>query len=301
MSCTELSDKIKLNYKTIFDYSIKFWSAVAFIAGMFGWEGLPDSLKFINSCVIYKIIFLLLVWMLILIIVVVYVCYFLKNNTIWKNGSGEISIEYNDLFKIAGNVKHRSDKYILAIPVNDAFDIIVDENISNVEYPLVSSNTLHGLWLKYMYRVGSSKEDIEKKIELSLKNIIPVNEYTRQEKTRGNLKSYSIGTVASVSDLNGVNYYLLSISKFDFHNTAHSSPSNIQLAVNRLIEYYNVHGQGYDLYIPVMGAGLSRSDLTKKEALQVIKSTLLANQKNIYGKIHIVIYEKDKNEISIFD
>lgn len=295
-SCTELSDKIKLNYKAIFDYSIKFWSVVAFIAGMFGWEVLPASLQFINACVIYKIISLLLVWGLILIIVAVYVCCFLKNNTIWKQGAGEISIEYNDLFKIARNVK-RSDKYILTIPVNDAFDTIVDENISDIEYPLVSPNTLHGLWLKYMNHVG----DLDKKIELSLKNIIPMNECTHQEKMRGNLKSYSIGTVASVSDFNGVNYYLLAISKFDFHNTAHSSPSNIQLAVNRLIEYYNVHGQGYDLYIPVMGTGLSRSDLTKKEAFQVIKSTLLANQKNIYGKIHIVIYEKDKNEISIFD
>ena len=68
-------EKIKLNYKAIFSYSVKVWSVIAFVAGLFGWEALPTNLLFINECVIYKLIFILLIWATILFFVFICVCY----------------------------------------------------------------------------------------------------------------------------------------------------------------------------------------------------------------------------------
>ena len=49
------------------------------------------------------------------------------------------------------------------------------------------------------------------------------------------------------------------------------------------------YGQGYNLYLPLMGTGMSRINLSYQDSLDLITSTLLENKNLIHGKISIVI------------
>lgn len=297
MIFVDVLHKIRLNLKAIWKLCVFIWSAAAFVAGVVGsWNALPCGLKFIGENIVYKILFLLFIGMVIFVFSYIIICYVIKNNVIWEKGSSAIILRYDDIFRLAIDT---SGRHIVTIPVNDAFDTIVDDNPTLIEYPLVSSKTIHGKWIKMMLDRGVDLEFIDRKINegLFFHQYKPI---MRALKKRGKLRSYPIGTVSYVSGPRNVFFALLVISKFDENNKAHASADEIQKALVELLIYYDEHGQGYDLYIPILGVGLSRSNLTPQEALEMIKSTLLANKWRIHGKIYIVVYEKDKSNVSIF-
>ena len=63
----------------------------------------------------------------------------------------------------------------------------------------------------------------------------------------------------------------------------------IKKAIGGLIDYYDSKGQGYEIYIPLMGTGLSRAFLSNQESYDLIKNALLSSKEKLQGKIHIVI------------
>lgn len=293
--------RIKLNLKQIWKCSCLIGSAVAFVCGAFlSWDILkifhiPVTGNTFEAYVVRAIV-LFIIGLAILSISTIYVLYRVKNNSVWKHGTGELFLEYGDLFRIASD---SSFPHIVAIPVNNTFDTIVDKNPCEQECPLVSPKTNHGRWIDLMQRFGWDLEYIDRKIERALSGI-PYRPIPIGIKRRGKRKNYSVGTVAFLSGPRNIYYSLLALSIFDDNNNAQSSAENLKNAVACLVDHYDKNGQGYDLYIPIMGVGLSRSNLSKKEALDIIKCTLLANQWKIHGKVHIVIYEKEKDELSIF-
>lgn len=61
-----------------------------------------------------------------------------------------------------------------------------------------------------------------------------------------------------------------------------------------------MYGQGYELYLPLLGSGLSRANLSHKKSLQTIEAVLQLHNEKIHGEINVVIYHKDKTKVSIF-
>lgn len=55
-----------------------------------------------------------------------------------------------------------------------------------------------------------------------------------------------------------------------------------------------------DVYLPLMGTGSSRMGLSDKDALLQMKAGVLANLSKIHQKFFIVVYEKNKDKVSIF-
>lgn len=49
-----------------------------------------------------------------------------------------------------------------------------------------------------------------------------------------------------------------------------------------------------------MGTGSSRIDITHQQSLKIIKSSVLTSEK-INGSVNIVVYNGDKNKVSIFE
>ncbi len=92
---------------------------------------------------------------------------------------------------------------------------------------------------------------------------------------------------------------MLAISKFSAKNKAQSSKKDILIAISKLLEYYDDKGQGYDLYIPLMGTGMSRAYLSYQESYDIIKNTLLNNHNKLQGKINIIILPEVIDEIEI--
>lgn len=205
---------------------------------------------------------------------------------IWSKGSNSFRAIPGDLFKFAfGN--RSKEKNIVVIPVNTSFDTHVSTAMENDPYPLVSESTIHGKWLNRMVHSGVPIQDLDNRISENLKrqNEMP-SEHSLSETAKPDC--YPIGTIAVVEEKNTI-YYLLAVSHFDAENVAQSTPEEIKDALTKLLVFYDHRGQGYKMYLPLIGTGRSRSSLSNQQSADLIISTFLKNEKHIQGNIFLVI------------
>ena len=122
-----------------------------------------------------------------------------------------------------------------------------------------------------------------------------------KDKKRGKKKDYPIGTVAPISFAGmPVTFLLVALSRFDENNNAHASSDDLSKSIRDVIDYCDKSGQGVDVYLPLMGTGSSRMDLSDEDALLQMKAGVLSNLSKIHQRIFIVVYEKNKDKVSIF-
>lgn len=286
-----LFKRISLNRKPILQHTMSYLSLISMALGaMFS---LPDSIKE-NYPV--RIILVLIVVMFATAIASVRVIYFLCENMLWEKGKASVSVIYGDLMKIAfkGNIPKR----IIVIHVNTTFDTEVDET-GTVDEPLVSPGTLHGIWLNECMKHEVRIDEINQKIDNALKNVQP--ERLLKNKKRGKKKDYPIGTVAPISFAGmPMTFLLVALSRFDEDNNAHASSDDLSKSIRNVINFCDKFGQGVDVYLPLMGTGSSRMNLSDEDALLQMKAGVLANLSKIHQKFFIVVYEKNKDKVSIF-
>lgn len=287
--------KAKLNIKPIIKTGMVISSYLLSFAGtlflFIEWKDIHIEKLWIRITILLCMILLPFIISFFLIVGV------LKNKKLWANGNNKVLAYYGDIFKHA----KKTGKKIVMIPVNDTFETIVDDDLS-IDRPLVSPNTLHGKWIKLMEEKGINPSKLNDLIQTSLSGHLykPVKTYSEKEKPRGNRKSYPLGSVATINTDNETTYYLVAISKFDTNNRASSSRKIIRNCIDDLVEFYDNNGQGYPIYIPLFGTDRSRADLTHQQAFRMIKSAILTDEKSINGIINIVVFEKDKDKVSIF-
>lgn len=219
-----------------------------------------------------------------------------KTTLLWKHGNNSIDVLFGDLFHYGFDNRHLK-KNIVVIPVNTAFDTHVTRKLEGSECPLVSENTLHGQWLTRMSESGENLKQIDSRITESLKHtgFKPLKE---PGTNNGKKKSYPIGSVAIIETSNAF-YFLVAVSEFDNFNNARSSSSNIEKAVSLLIKMYDRYGQGYDLYLPLIGTGLSRAGLSTQEAYDLLINCLENNSSKVQGHVHLVLKPSDKYDIEL--
>ncbi len=201
-------------------------------------------------------------------------------NDIWSRGNSYIRIIEGNLFQYALGKRSSHDR-IVVIPVNTGFDVHVTTKQEETARPLVSSNTLHGQFLLRVYKGVISEKELHDRIVANLLLNGYLDSATAPIVTE-------IGTVAAL-DFGKASIYLLAVSAFDENNNARSSRDDITTALERLLDYYGRKGQGDELYIPLIGTGLSRANITNQESLDLIRDTMLHMQKQLSGKINIVV------------
>ncbi len=207
---------------------------------------------------------------------------------IWEKGCNSINFVSGNIFEHC--FKRRPFEEIIVIPVNTKFDVHVSTKSEKIK-PLVSNRTLHGKWIERCANSNIKEMEIKNNILESLSVQYP-------EKS---IKSgYPIGTVVPYNTKMGITY-LLAVSTFDENNVAHSSSDEISWSIKKLIEFYDVNGQGYSLYIPLIGTGRSRANLSYKESFKLISDELIKNCNRIHGTVNIIalpeIYEKIKETV----
>lgn len=205
---------------------------------------------------------------------------------VWCDGAGFFSIEIGDLFS-KGFGRKRKTKNIVVIPVDTGFGTEVSRRLDITGCPAVSETTLHGQWLMRMYKTGESADSIKRRIEDNLhgRGMKPVFREDAQIR-------YPIGTVAILENERAV-FFLLAISDFDENNNAQSNCNLIKESILSLLDLYNKRGQGLDLYLPLLGSGLSRSGLTSDGAFRLIFETIRDERENIRGGITLVVRPRD--------
>lgn len=215
---------------------------------------------------------------------------------LWQQGLGSIDVQTGDLFHFGFKNRHKK-KNIVVIPVNTAFDTHVTRKYENETYPLVSENTIHGQWLIRIEEAGEMMESLDKRISVSLERMgfDPVKETRKLNRLK---RSYPIGSVAIIETDNAV-YYLMAIAAFDDYNNARSTPSDIQSALTTLFTIYDRYGLGYEMYLPLMGTGLSRAGLSTQEAYDLLVEGMMNNRDFIHGQVHLILKPEDRKEIVI--
>jgi len=212
-------------------------------------------------------------------------------SVLYKQGGTLIDVVYADIFSID------NEKANIVIPVNTSFETELEGWRGNEIFPLVSENTIHGQWIKCMEKKGIKMSEIDTQIQNSLRrnNILKCGV---RNTAVGKQDIYPIGSVASILVENR-KYYLLALSEFDERNKAKSEVSYIENSINTIIDYYDVDGQGFDMYIPLVGTGRSRAGLSLQESYELIKEILFQRKKEIFGRVHIVIYPNQTEQVNL--
>lgn len=293
-------NKFKLNLLPIFSLTLKFlgsiFSIIAIALSFVNWSdiGITSIMKrllILGGICVFS--FLCSTFLVLLI---------LKRKKIWTKGKNSVYALYGDLLQIAFKTKEKERK-IIVIPVNDSFETIVESTSEKITKPLVSPNTIHGMWVRRMCKsMDISCDELSSKIieNLELQNQKPLKVYQRQEKQRGNLNSYKLGTIATIDGPNNITFFLLAISKFNSENNAKATKREIRESIEDLLEYYDMKGQSNPMFIPLVGTGSSRAHLTHSQSLRIIKSCILDSEKRINGKVNVVVFNKDRDKVSIF-
>lgn len=199
---------------------------------------------------------------------------------IMKYPGGTMHLFHENLFRIAIGNKVTQRKRIVVIPVDSDFTMAVED--AGVKNPRVSPSSLHGQFILRMDRRERYPEVLKKE----------AMDYLEKSGIQRGDGGYSIGTVAVVTYGNTF-FFLLAISRFDEFNNAQCSKDDIQRAVKALVDFIIHNGQGYPVYVPLIGTGLSNA-LTPAQSMALIKKSFQAKSKSIRSDIYIVV--KDKKE-----
>lgn len=286
--------KFKLNLRPILSWTIKsvsmIFSILTIVLSFISWEDMH-----INE--LYQIILILIsVPIFAFIVSSLVIVSSLKKKRLWANGRNKVLAFYGDLLKIAKN----SEKKIVVIPVNDTFETIVDDDLDTPK-PLVALKTIHGQWIKYMESCDYNSDTLYTEIKKNLneRGYSPVIVYSRKKRERGKLDSYKVGTIATITQGN-TTFYLLAITQFDDNNVAKSSRKIVRDCIDDLLSFYDKNGQGYPIYIPLFGSGRARADLNQQQSFNIMKTSVLTNEKMIHGVVNLVVYKNDKDKVSIY-
>ena len=215
---------------------------------------------------------------------------------LWNSGTGSLSIEIGDLFS-HGFGKPRKVKQIVVIPVDTTFETKVTWKYEGAEAPLISPKSLHGKWIVRMGQMGASPEELDDRVKSSLRRqlVKPIQDQGIAPSGRA---EYPIGTIAIIENARSI-FFLLAISQLDEHNNAHATREDISYSLQTLVEMYDKVGQGFDIFIPLMGTGESRAHLTHQESLDLILDSLTRNASLVHGRAVVVVYRNDAKKLAI--
>lgn len=186
------------------------------------------------------------------------------------NNKFYVDIISGDLISMSLNKKLCKSFKISVIPVDDNFTMKLDSK--GEDSPLISKDSLHGKFIDRMNRLGYTSN----KIKTNTKRI-----------NKGD--NFEIGKFA----YGQTEFWFLPISHLGKRNKAESSMDTIIKAMNAVIDEYDIAGQGYPLYMPVLGTGRSRVFKSNEEAIRFITQKISTKSSFLSGTMHIVIYKKE--------
>ena len=233
----------------------------------------------------------------ILFVTISLILIFVKKRTIGSFNNVKISAMYGDVLKI--KKKKKGSIPVVVIPVNSAFDYIVEEKL-NQRAPIVSKKTIHGQWIiKLTQGKEELIEQLGKEINHSIQEMSPKIVETLKEK-RGNQTNYELGSHIFI-ERDDCGYLLFALSEFDENNHVKEKMKSVYCELIKKLMDATDGCQGRDAYIPIMGTGLSLFGISHKDAFEEIKAAALNKKMSLKSNINIVVFYGDIKKASIYD
>lgn len=288
--------RIWLNIRYIVELSVRYTGMVYALLGFIGTfvplSDLFDAEITLIKRIVVSCYALLGIWMIAFGVSCIYICN-KKRYKILDVGNGHgVYVQYGDIFSCC--CEEGIEKRNIIIPVNRCFDTIIDDD-------LISSRTLHGTAMNRLYSNQKyTQEVLNDKIQTILAS--SKNKYKTisiQNKRKGNLKRYEVGTVVEISGEAGITYFFLGLTEFDSDLHAHTEDEDYVLALMRMLTYNNKRSQGKPLLIPLIGAGAANTKKEERDILEYLVKLIKMNKKLINCDLHIVIKDNSKDNIRI--
>lgn len=204
-----------------------------------------------------------------------------------------VYVKYGDMYSPDIVEKGYNGKRAIVVSVNRCFDTIVDDH-------LVSHNTQHGQVFQKLYDSQKFTPDsLNRTISDILRRDTAYIDLTIEEKSKGNLRRYEVGTTVNLPIDDNLSYYLLGLSYFDEHLNAHTSKADFALAVQKLIEFCNQNAQGYPVILPLLGSGLSRTQIDLNNIMHYLVDAFAINKDIINNDFFIVVWKGAKDRVAI--
>lgn len=283
-------DRIKANFTSLVRYFFAIWSSLSALAGVWltfvSWEDMGITGRFARILILLGIILIAMICAAVTVL-----CR--NSKRIFGDINKGAELCYGDIIRIGFPKKEQ--RRIVVIPVNRCFDL-------SCEGSLISRRSIHGQWIERYIGNDDERVQLTNKIQQILTDRGEQFDLLHiADKCDGNLKRYRPGTVVELAGGKNVSFYLLALSEFDKDLRAHCSEADFYATLQGLLEYYDIHGMGEDMYCPVMGDHIVRPTRDTKDIISLMLSVLRFNRGKIHGKIHVVVYDKMKSEIPILD
>lgn len=217
----------------------------------------------------------------IIIVVILTICFFYaswqtrkkKKITLDINASLKLTIQEADIFAQNG---------IIVIGVNEYFDTHVGDGI-------VSSKTLHGIFINKYYK--DHLTDLDKDIQDSLQKqeIKPVESNCKRRHSKGKTDKYELGTCAMIHD-GGKKYVLVALTHFDDDDRANMSRGELNHVLGKLMAFLEINAEAHEVHMPILGTGLTRLNRTAYRILNFTIDVLdFIHGSHIIGGLYIDI------------
>lgn len=231
-------------------------------------SGIPDVLQ---ECTAFgKLV--LIICLFVIPVVYAFICWnWRKSFSIPVVGEKRIKVLSGDLFKQKG---------ILVIPVNSAFDTIVDNSI-------IAENTVHGLFINKFFKNNTNRLDLEIKQQLANSGITPV----KQNKV-GKCEKYPLGTIVDIPCGEG-KVFLVAITDFDDDNHIIDNPEGYFQALFKLCQYICKCSQALPVYMPLIGLGISKVAISAEDSIRNVVQVLRSLRMNLPVEISIVVLPQE--------
>lgn len=203
-----------------------------------------------------------------------------------RNGAYSVKVIYGDIFNRAFGKKCKN-KRIIVVPVDTMFRTYVTRSYENQPYPEVSPKTIHGQWIIRMEQSGEDITSLGDRIFENLKNTYGCDV---------GKDIYPKGTIAVIENNCSI-FYLVALSEFDKHNNAYATKEEVLNVIDSLMDFYDKHGDGNDIYIPLLGTGKSRAGMSLQESYDSLQQYFKSNVSCVQGNVFIVVHKQFKNQM----
>lgn len=279
------------------------WSNAIFaVIGLAGLLANVDSLIFPNKNqwqrVLIGIGILFGIWVCVFILCAIYYCRKKKICVYNATNDHHVYVQYGDILNCDRKQEQESKtKRNIIIPGNCCFDTIIDDD-------LISSQKLQGQAIQHLLDTGLyTQETLNQFITNELEKLgITYTQLKADQKRKGNLRRYPIGTIVKVPTNENEIYWFLALTQFD--ENLHASISdrvNYITCLQTVIDSISKLSQGYDTYLPLIGGGLPEVSDNEQIILELITKLFKINKDKINCDIHIVIRASGKEDISIYN
>ena len=249
----------------------------------------PDDLIF-SSRVLVSIAVVLGIWCVLFIVKAAVVLVAKQADVISVSNGSHVYVEYGDL------LEDRGGECSVIIPANRCFDTLVDND-------LISETTVHGQAVQKICAAGITADELCRALQKDLRDnrrLLPEQELTRSEKRSGNLQRYPVGSIAEFKkDGEKTTYVFLGMSAFNSALHPETTDEEYALTVQRLMEHCWLRSQRFPVYMPVIGTNGRNNQKSERELLEYMVSVFRFHKHLINTDIHIVVYSKHRDRVSI--